>query len=222
MALGAIVAGTVADRVVHAGASLIAYTHNLVALVVCVILLFSGPLLVFTGKRFYTKWRGTCEYGALANGAGGQFEHRWLRRPESLDESALAVLDFSGTADLYHIVANVYDMGIIPLDLRNILLLRLGRFCDLRTRLSKEAYAGINVSKIASQERPCANSWATNCSSPCRTSRVIARHLWPKVGSPLANANLSVSAPEAGARWTNDCATQLKRKWRWTASSLRT
>jgi len=102
------------------------------------------------------------------------------------------------------------------------LYLRLGRLCDLRMRLPKEAYAGINVSKIASQERPCANSWVTNCSSPCRTSRVIARHLWPKVGSPLANANLSVSTPEAGARWTNDCATQLKRKWRWTASSLRT
>ena len=99
---------------------------------------------------------------------------------------------------------------------------RLGRLCDLRMRLPKEAYAGINVSKIASQERPCANSWVTNCSSPCRTSRVIARHLWPKVGAPLANANLSVSTPEAGARWTNDCATQLKRKWRWTASSLRT
>ena len=99
---------------------------------------------------------------------------------------------------------------------------RLGRLGDLRMRLPKEAYAGINVSKIASQERPCANSWVTNCSSPCRTSRVIARHLWPKVGAPLANANLSVSTPEAGARWTNDCATQLKRKWRWTASSLRT
>ena len=73
MPLGAIVAGTVADRVVHAGASLTAYIHFPVALVVCIVLLFSGPLLVFTGKLFYTKWRGTLEYGALATGVGGQY-----------------------------------------------------------------------------------------------------------------------------------------------------
>jgi hypothetical protein len=123
MAFGAIVAGMVANRVVHAGASLTAYTHLMVALVVCVVLLFSGPLLVFTGKLFHTKWRGTFEYGALATGEGGQFEHKWLTRPESIDESTLAVPDFSATADLYQVVTNVYDMGIIPLDFRNILLL---------------------------------------------------------------------------------------------------
>jgi hypothetical protein len=54
---------------------------------------------------------------------GGQFEHKWLTRPESMDASALAVPDFSATADLYQVVTNVYAMGIIPLDLRNILLL---------------------------------------------------------------------------------------------------
>src|SRR5215470_139704 len=121
MALGTIVAGTVADRVVHAGASPTAYIHLIVALVVCVVLLFGGPLLVFTGKLFYTKWRGTLEYGALATGVGGQFEHKWLKRSEGIDESALAVSDFSAITDLYQAVSNVYDMGIIPLDLRNIL-----------------------------------------------------------------------------------------------------
>jgi hypothetical protein len=123
MAFGAIVAGRVANRVVHAGAPLTAYTPFIVALVVCVVLLFGGPLLVFTGKLFHTKWRGTFEYGALATGEGGQFEHKWLKRPERIDASALEVPDFSATTDLYQVVANVYDMGIIPLDLRNILLL---------------------------------------------------------------------------------------------------
>jgi len=61
--------------------------------------------------------------GALAHGVGGQFKHKWLKRPESMDESALAVPDFSATADLYQVLTNVYNMGIIPLDLRNILLL---------------------------------------------------------------------------------------------------
>jgi hypothetical protein len=35
----------------------------------------------------------------------------------------LAVPDFLATADLNQVVANVYAMGIIPLGLRNILLL---------------------------------------------------------------------------------------------------
>ena len=41
-------------------------------------------------------------------------------------------------------------------------------------------------------------------------------------GSVCENANLSVSDPDAGACWSSDCATQLKRKGRFTASSLRT
>jgi hypothetical protein len=44
----------------------------------------------------------------------------WL---EATVAETLAVPDFSATADLYQVVANVYAMGIIPLDLRNILLL---------------------------------------------------------------------------------------------------
>jgi hypothetical protein len=123
MALGAVAAGRVANRVVYAGVPLTAYSHFIGALVVGVVLLFSGPLLVFTGKLFHAKWRGTFDYGALATGAGGQFERKWFTRPESIDASALEAPDFSATTDLYQVVANVYAMGIIPLDFRNVLLL---------------------------------------------------------------------------------------------------
>jgi hypothetical protein len=113
----------VANRVVHEGVPLAAYTYIILALVVCVIILFSGPLLVFTGKLFQEKVRGTLEYGALATGEGLQFERKWLKRLGTIDESALEASDFSATTDLYQVVANVYDMGVIPLDLRNLLLL---------------------------------------------------------------------------------------------------
>jgi hypothetical protein len=66
---------------------------------------------------------GTLEYGALATGEGLQFERKWLKRLGTIDESALEASDFLATTDLYQIVANVYDMGVIPLDLRNLLLL---------------------------------------------------------------------------------------------------
>jgi hypothetical protein len=125
LALGAIGAGMVANRVVHAGASPTAYIHFVVALVVCVVVLVSGPLLVFTAKLFYAKWRGTFEYGALALSEGQQFERKWLNRAGSIDASVLEAPDFSATTDLYQVVSNVYSMGVIPIDLRNLILLML-------------------------------------------------------------------------------------------------
>jgi hypothetical protein len=125
LALGAIGAGMVANRVVHAGASPTAYIHFVVALVACVVVLFSGPLLVFTAKLFYAKWRGTFEYGALALSEGQQFERKWFHRARSIDASVLEASDFSATTDLYQVVSNVYAMGVIPLDLRNLVFLML-------------------------------------------------------------------------------------------------
>ena len=124
-AFGTIMAGMVANRVVHEGVPLTTYTHLILALVVCVVILFSGPLLVFTATLFQEKVRGTLAYGALATSQGLQFERKWLKRSESLDESVLEVSDFSATTDLYQVVSNVYAMGVIPLDLRNLLLLIL-------------------------------------------------------------------------------------------------
>src|SRR5262249_34834684 len=79
-------------------------------------------------------------------------------------------------------------------------------------------YAGINTSKMCSQLWPWANSCSTSLSNLCNASRVIVRTRCPMVISPCANANLSVTDPEAGVCWSNDCATQRKRKWRLTAS----
>jgi hypothetical protein len=125
LALGAIGAGMVANRVIHAGASPTAYILFVVALVVCVVVLFSGPLLVFTDKLFYAKWRGTFQYGALALSEGQQFERKWLTRAGSIDASVLEASDFSATTDLYQVVSNVYAMGVIPMDLRNLVFLTL-------------------------------------------------------------------------------------------------
>jgi hypothetical protein len=120
-ALGTIAAGFVANHVVHAGVRPATYIHLIGALVVGVAALFSGPLLIFSGKLLQAKRRGILTYGALANGEGQQFERKWLNRAESLDDSVLEVPDFSATTDLYQVVTNVYEMGIVPLDLKNLI-----------------------------------------------------------------------------------------------------
>jgi hypothetical protein len=122
-ALGVIVAGRVAVRVVHTGVSPLALTPLVVGLVVGVVLLCSGPLLVFTGKLLEAWRRGILAYGALASAVGQQFERKWLTRTEAIDAGALEVPDFSATTDLYQIVSNVYQIWIVPLDLKSLGLL---------------------------------------------------------------------------------------------------
>src|SRR5262249_10812167 len=120
-ALGAIVAGFVANHVVHAGIPPTTYLHLVGGLVVGVVLLFSSPLLIFANKLLQTKRHGIFAYGALAIGEGQQLERKWLHRVDGIDESVLEVPDFSATTDLYQVVANVYDMSTVPLDLKNMI-----------------------------------------------------------------------------------------------------
>jgi hypothetical protein len=124
-ALGAIVAGFVANHVMHAGVQLAAYLYLIGGSIVCVLILFSGPLLTFSGKLFRARRRGIFAYGALATSEGKQFERKWLDRAGGIDESALEVPDFSATTDLYQVVSNVYDMGTIPLDLKDLVPLAI-------------------------------------------------------------------------------------------------
>jgi hypothetical protein len=124
-ALGTIAAGFVANHVLHGGVPPTAYLHLLGVLALAVTGLFTGPLLIFSGKLLEAKRRGILMYGALAISEGQQFEQKWFHRVENLDESVLEVPDFSATTDLYQVVSNVYEMGLLPLDLKNLIPLVL-------------------------------------------------------------------------------------------------
>src|SRR5262249_51514106 len=82
--------------------------------------------------------------------------------------------------------------------------------------------AGIKASATCSHEYPPAKRRLAKENTDRKTSRAIARQRCPKVLSPLANANCSEVEATVGMRWSTDCARQLNRRWRLTASSLRT
>jgi hypothetical protein len=119
-ALGTILAGPVANRVVHNGVPLAAFANVTIGLVVLVLILFVGPIVVFTQRLVDAKRRGSFEYGALAGEVGQQFERKWLNRASGVDEGALDVPDFSSTTDLFQIVANAYQIKSIPLKLTSV------------------------------------------------------------------------------------------------------
>jgi hypothetical protein len=122
-AFATIVAGTVANRVIHDGASLLSFRYVVLVFVAFVAILFISPLLVFTGKLIEAWHTGVLKYGALSRSLGMQMERRWLDHsttPETLDAN-----DFSATTDLYSVAANVYRLLPVPLALRDLIVLVL-------------------------------------------------------------------------------------------------
>jgi hypothetical protein len=122
-AISVIVAGTVANRIMHDNVSPLAFKYAVAGFAVLMMALFVSPLLVFINPLVTASRRGMYEYGALARGLGQQMERRWLGH--GVDSEALEANDFSATTDLYAIVSNVYAMNAVPVSLQNLLMLLL-------------------------------------------------------------------------------------------------
>ncbi len=124
-ALGALIAGDVANAVVHQGAPLIGYRYLVVEVAALSVAFFTAPLLVFSGPLLQAWRRAVFAYGALADRFGHQFERRWLGRDSPVDESVLERPDFSAATDLYQVVDRVHDMRLMPIDLRSVVMLAI-------------------------------------------------------------------------------------------------
>lgn len=122
LALGAIVAGTAANQVLHEGQSPLGFRNTAIAVTAFVIVLAAAPLVVFIRRLRSTKSAGIFHYGALAGDMGREFEQKWLA-PEVVGRGALEVPDFSAATDLYSVVANVYEMKYLPFGWKDLVKL---------------------------------------------------------------------------------------------------
>lgn len=119
-ALGTIVGGGVANRVLYLGQSVASFRYSPLAVIVIVVIFCAGPLCVFWGTLRRTRRRGIFQYGTLATSMGRQFEQQWLATPSNLRDDSLKMPDFSATIDLYSIVANVQQAKTVPIGMRSI------------------------------------------------------------------------------------------------------
>ena len=120
LALGAMVAGGVADAVLYDSRSPREFLYVALVLVIVVLALCAGPLLTLAAPLRRARIRGTLEYGKLAGALGRRFEERWLERTTAVDAEALSAPDFSATTDLYSVAENVRQMRMVPLDLAGV------------------------------------------------------------------------------------------------------
>lgn len=124
-AIGAVVAGAVANRMLHLDAHLTDFRYTIAGTVVCLVVLFSAPLLTLS-PQLMRAWRhGIRDYGALATAFGRQFENEWFHGPPRLHKDVLERPDFSAATDLYQVVERVQALRIVPVDLQSVLYIAL-------------------------------------------------------------------------------------------------
>jgi len=114
-AMGSIVAGAIANAVQRGGSP---FAHGVLITVALatIVLLFTAPLLAFSHRLLRTWHRGVASYGATAAELGRKFERAWVGNHAETHPPP----DPSTTADLNAVVANVYAMRIVPVDLLSL------------------------------------------------------------------------------------------------------
>ena len=122
-AQGTMLAGLIANRVLHGGENLMAFKMELAGLVALMILLVYSPLLSFHPSLSRVKREGLRAYGRLGSRYVEAFEEKWIRGAAPNDEELLGSSDIQSLTDLGNSFAVVQEMRVVPFSLRDLIRL---------------------------------------------------------------------------------------------------
>jgi len=100
MAHGALLAGTIANRVFYAGSTLMDARFEIAIVVALILMLVFAPLTVFLPQLMAAKQQAARIYGRLAQRYVRDFETAWLPAGLPASESPLGTGDIQSLADL--------------------------------------------------------------------------------------------------------------------------
>ncbi len=100
LAHSCLLAGNLANRILHDGAKLPDHYPEIAAMAVFLILLALGPLCVFTPSLVRAKRQGLLKYGRLASDYVVSFDQKWIGGQRSPDEALVGSGDIQSLADL--------------------------------------------------------------------------------------------------------------------------
>jgi hypothetical protein len=123
LAQGAVLAGTMANRIFFAGAKLPQFKVDIIGLVAVMVFAVLGPLLVFGPQLAAATREGLREYGTVAQHYAREFDHKWLRGGAPPDEPLLGSADIQSMADLANVFEVVKGMRWAPFTLQTVLQL---------------------------------------------------------------------------------------------------
>lgn len=112
LAQSSLLAGYLADRILHEGATLQAYYVEMGGLALFLALIALGPLCVFTPGLLRARLLGLMRYGRLASDYVIGFDRKWIGGERPPDEPLVGTADIQSLADLSNSYAVV--QSIIP------------------------------------------------------------------------------------------------------------
>lgn len=111
---GALLAGTLSNRIFYMGAKIVAFKGEILTLVVLMLALVFLPLLAFGPKLAAARLTGQREYGTLAERYVREFDAKWLRGSTPPAEPLLGSSDLQSLADLTNSLEVVRTMNTVP------------------------------------------------------------------------------------------------------------
>ena len=109
-----LVAGFIANRILHEGAKLPDYRFELVGMAVFLLAIVLGPLCVFVPKLNRARLAGLRTYGRLASDYVVGFAGKWASGAAQQAEPLLGSSDIQSMADLDSSFAIVREMKLVP------------------------------------------------------------------------------------------------------------
>jgi hypothetical protein len=114
MAHTGLLAGFIANRILHEGATLSNYRLELVGIAVFLLAIVLGPLCVFIPKLNAARLAGLRTYGRLASDYVAGFAGKWAGGAMVGDEPLLGSADIQSLADLANSFAIVKETKLVP------------------------------------------------------------------------------------------------------------
>jgi hypothetical protein len=114
LAHGAVLAGMLANRILHLGAKLPDFKAEILLMLFFVQFLVFGPLYAFAAQLARTKRTGLGEYGTLASRYVREFDGKWLRAEAPPGEPLVGTADLQSLADLGNSFEVVKEMRLAP------------------------------------------------------------------------------------------------------------
>lgn len=121
-AMGSVLSGMMANRILYSGANLLEFKLEIVATVSLLLLAVFGPLLVFMPKLRDVRLRGIVEYGTLGQRYAREFRGKWSGGEQATAEPLLGSADIQSLADLHGAYEVIDGIPVFPFTWRDLAL----------------------------------------------------------------------------------------------------
>ena len=113
--------GVLANDIVYDKIPLQNFVPAIVTYAVAILIIFAGPLVVFSGMLRRIKRLGLHQYGTLATSYTSSFHKKWVLGENPDHDTLLGAADIQSLADLGNSYSIVDKMKPIPIDLLDLL-----------------------------------------------------------------------------------------------------